>query len=463
MKRNVVIIGAGPAGLTAAFKLTSEYSDQFNVFVIEKESTTGGLSKTVSDGVMSLDIGGHRFFTDNAAISTIWENLIPAEEFLSISRSSKILYDQHFYTYPISLSRETLCQLGLSRGLRILSGYVLSKKKYFEVNNLEQFYIHQFGEPLYRMFFKDYTEKVWGRRASEISPDWGKQRTEGLSLGRILTEKYTQTKYTPSRTSASTYRYPTEGAGMLWNRMAKDIVAHGGTIICKEKVSKILFKDKKAYAVQCDSGRNYPADYILSSMPMIDLAHAVCNIPPDIKAIAEDLKYRDFIIVGMSLKKASLVGHRLMDHKEQLIKDQWLYIQDPKVKLARIQLFENWSHWFSIGPDTVLLGLEYFCNKDSKEWVENDAFWAQTSLSELKLLDIIGKDTYFHRCFVYRAEKAYPCYWDGYDKLNDLKAYFNNFQNLICIGRNGQHFYCNMDQAMESGLHAAVKIVNDLS
>ena len=457
MKQNVVIIGAGPAGLSAAYKLTADYSKQYNVILLEKDSTVGGLSKTVSDGVISLDIGGHRFFTDNPEVSAIWEDMLPCEEFLSVSRSSKILYDQQFYAYPIVLSMKTLKQLGLRRGLHILAGYLHSRNQCSEINNLEQFYIRQFGEPLYRLFFKDYTEKVWGRNASEISPEWGIQRTEGLSLGRILTEKHKHEMSSAPRSSVSTFRYPSKGAGELWNRMAESIKDQGGMVICDEKVSKID-TDNRAFSVQCESGRQYQADYLISSMPLIDLAHAFETIPPDVKAIAESLKYRDFIIVGLALKRSVLKGHRLVDRNNRLIKDQWIYIQDPGVKLGRIQLFENWSPCFSAETDTVLIGLEYFCNKDSKDWVENDAFWEQTALSELVLLDVIGKEARSHRCFVYREEKAYPCYWGGYEKLRDLTDYFGHFRNLFLIGRNGQHYYCNMDQAMGSGFDAVKKI-----
>ena len=460
MKKNIVIVGAGPAGLTAAYKLISDYSDQYNVTLIEKDQTVGGLSKTVTDGVLSLDIGGHRFFTDDPEISKIWENILPYDEFLSISRSSKILYENHFYTYPVNLSWETLRQFGLGRGLRILAGYLYSHNRGSKINNLEQFYIHQFGEPLYRLFFKDYTEKVWGRNASEISPDWGKQRTEGLSISRILTEKHMKKVHSNTRTNASRFLYPQKGAGELWNRMADFIEEHGGIIICEENVSKILYENNWTFAVQCDSGREYTADYLISSMPLLDLVHTFANIPPDIKAIAEALKYRDFIIVGLLLKKTVLEAHCLMDRNNQLIEDQWIYVQDPSVKLGRIQLFENWTDCFSVEADTVLLGLEFFCNKGSREWNENDVYWEQTALSELELLNIIGKDACAHHCFVYRAEKAYPCYWGGYDKINILKEFFNSIQNLFLTGRNGQHYYCNMDQAMESGLKVVKKIIN---
>ena len=457
MKKTVVIIGAGPAGLCAAYKLTSDYPDLYKVILLEKASTVGGLSKTVSNGEISLDIGGHRFFTDNPDVSAIWDKLLPHEEFLSVSRSSKILYDQQFYTYPIALSMKTLKQLGLRRGLHILAGYLFSRNKYSEINNLEQFYIRQFGEPLYRLFFKDYTEKVWGKTASEISPDWGMQRTEGLSLGRILIEKRIHEMPSAPRTSVSMFRYPSKGAGEIWNRMAESIKEQGGMIICDEQVLKID-TNNRVFSVQCESGRQYQADYLISSMPLIDTAHAVTNIPPAIKAIAESLKYRDFIIVGLALKRAWLEGHRLMDRNNQLLRDQWIYIQDSSVKLGRIQLFENWSPCFSVDTDTVLLGLEYFCNKDSKEWDENDAFWEQTALSELVSLDVIGKEARSHRCIVYRAEKAYPCYWGEYEKLSTLTDYFDEFRNLFLIGRNGRHYYCNMDQAMASGLDAVKKI-----
>ena len=456
MKQNVVIIGAGPAGLSAAYKLVSDYPERYNVILLEKDSTVGGLSKTVSDGVISLDIGGHRFFTDKPEVSAIWEKMLPREEFLSVSRSSKILYDQQFYSYPIALSIKTLKQLELRRGLHILAGYLHSRNKYAEINNLEQFYIRQFGEPLYRLFFKDYTEKVWGRNASEISPEWGMQRTEGLSLGRILTEKHIHKMPSATRSSVSMFRYPSKGAGEIWNCMAKRIKEKGGMVVCDEKVSKID-TNNRAFSVQCESGRQYQADYLISSMPLIDLAHAFTDIPSDIKAIAESLKYRDFIIVGMALNRSWLEGHRLMDRNNQLIRDQWIYIQDPAVKLGRIQLFENWSHSFSAGTDTVLLGLEYFCNKDSKEWNENDASWEKTALSELILLDVVGKEARSQHCFVYRAEKAYPCYWGGYEKLSALTDYYDGFKNMFLIGRNGQHYYCNMDQAMESGLDAVKK------
>ncbi len=319
----MVIIGAGPAGLTAAYKLTSDYPDQYSVIVLEKENRVGGLSRTVDDGLLRFDIGGHRYYTDIPEVAKIWNSILPQEEFLTVTRASKIFYDNQLYDYPIRLTFRLIRRFGIYRGLRILAGFLKSQHTGTEINNLEDFYIAQFGRPLYALFFRDYTEKVWGRKPSEISPDWGRQRTDGLSLKQpLLPEAKTSKKNPTARTSVELFRYPQNGAGEMWDEMARKVTDRGGRIQFGETVTAVLPRSDNGYNIRCAGGREYRADCCLSSMPLKDLVLSFPNSPEQIRKIAEQLEYRDFIMIGVLLKKEDLKGHPFLKKDGTLIKVQ---------------------------------------------------------------------------------------------------------------------------------------------
>ena len=492
--KNVVIIGAGPAGLTAAYKLLKT-SKEYKVTIIEEAQEVGGISKTINYKGNRIDLGGHRFFTKNQEIKNIWLELLPLQSkksyddkklkiekvlpkkgpdpekenrvMLLRNRVSRIFYKDKFFDYPISLNLRTIKNLGLLN--TIICGFSYIKTVFIKKKekNLEDFYTNRFGKKLYSMFFLGYTEKVWGRKPIAISKEWGEQRVKGISIKEVLKNyfcKLLKIKQKEKETSLiERFYYPKYGPGQLYEEMEKKIKLMGGTILKNSKVIKInKVSDKVESIIYKNNNQEYKieTDYLISSMPVKDLVYSISKVPKKVFEIAKNLPYRDFVTVGILVDKLSLKNETNIRTINNNIPDCWLYIQDDKVKLGRIQIFNNWSPYMVKDVNnTVWLGLEYFCNENDDFWNLEDKEIIKYAEKELRKIGII--DTKILDSCCYKVKKAYPAYFDSYDNFDVVKNYLNTIDNLYCIGRNGQHRYNNMDHSMLTALKAVNCIINN--
>ncbi|WP_425802386.1 NAD(P)/FAD-dependent oxidoreductase [Desulfitobacterium sp. Sab5] len=494
-KQKALIIGAGPAGLTAAYKLLKD--TDIHPIIIEKESFVGGISRTSIHNGNRIDIGGHRFFSKSSEIMDLWQNIMPLqgapskddkqlnreiplndggpdpekeERVLLIrSRVSRILYLRKFFDYPISLKFQTLMNLGFLNTFKAGLGYIWSSCFKRQENSLEDFMINRFGISLYRMFFMDYTEKVWGKHPKEISADWGAQRIKGLSLSKaiisMLTKPFHKKVLRQKKLETSlieTFAYPKKGPGQLWETMSEEIKNMGGELILDSQVVKVCIENDKIKSVIVNSNgteKKIDADYFISTMPICDLINAFdCQVPKNVLDTALNLPYRDFITVGLLLNKLKLKNTTNLKTISDIIPDCWLYIQEPDVKLGRIQIFNNWSPYMVRDPEnTVWIGLEYFCNEGDELWNMSDQDFINFAIEELVKIQVIEETNILDSVRI-KVSKAYPAYFGSYENFDDVKAYLNTIENLYCIGRNGQHRYNNMDHSMLTAIEAVKSI-----
>lgn len=461
-KISVVIAGGGPAGLTAAHELTSRAD--MEVTVCEASDTLGGISRTVEYKGNRMDIGGHRFFTKSERVQRKWDELM---QMMRRPRVSRIYYLRRFFDYPVSLSLSTVRALGAARMLSVSAGYLLSVVHKRKEHSLEDFYINRFGRPLYRMFFEDYTEKVWGEHPSRLGADWGAQRVKGLSISTILGNIFMGGKAarrSPEKVETSLieeFLYPPLGPGQLWDAMGRSACENGAEIAMNTKVVKVhVGPDRRVHAVTtADSKGNLrrcDCDVFVSSMPLVDLIDAIdgIEVPAEVRRVAAGLPYRDFITVGLLLDRLSIStpeGGR--------IPDTWIYVQERDVRLGRIQVFNNWSPQLVRNErDTVWLGLEYFCNEGDEMWEASDADFIDFAINELETIGIISRKDVRDAVRI-RMKKAYPAYFGTYHELDKLRNFLDSISNLFCIGRNGQHRYNNMDHSMLTAMKAVDAII----
>ena len=498
MKRKAVIIGAGPAGLTAAYELLCR-SDVVPI-VLEKSCYMGGISRTINYKGNRMDLGGHRFFSKSDRVMNWWLQHLPMEKtenggskltyqqqtcevaaatgpdpeqsdevMLLRKRKSRIYYLRQFFEYPIQPSWNTLSQLGLLRTLRIGMSYmrsVLFPQK--TPTNLEEFFISRFGRELYLTFFKDYTEKVWGVPCSKISAEWGMQRVKGLSIAKaikhflkISTRKDGNVAQKETETSLiEQFLYPKFGPGQMWEVVAAKVVEMGGQIMTNFEVIGIHCENGRVRAVSgTDSqGQTHKieGDYFFSTMPIQELVRAMdTKVPSNAVEVSEGLLYRDFITVGLLLKKLR-IGQN--DRVRQLIEDNWIYIQEPDVLAGRLQIFNNWSPYLVADPDTVWLGVEYFCYETDDLWKKPDDEMAALAKEELDRIGIIHREDVLDATVI-RMEKTYPAYFGTYSRFEELREYLDGFDNLFLVGRNGMHKYNNQDHSMLTAMVAVDGIV----
>ncbi len=486
---HVVVIGAGPAGLTAAYELL-EQPEAYRVTVLEEDTRIGGISKTVCHAGNRMDIGGHRFFSKDGHVSDWWQRMLPMQGapafddrvlrrevrlspggpdperedrvMLDRRRVSRIYFGGSFYDYPISLRWSTIRSMGLLTTLRAGGSYLYACVRKLPETSLENFYINRFGRVLYGMFFESYTEKVWGRHPRSISADWGAQRVKGLSVFALL--KNIADRVLPKRARQvetsliEAFAYPKYGPGQLWETACGEVCARGGEVRTGRRATGFLREGGRISAVLCD-GEAIPCDLVISSMPLRDLVRGLPDVPPEIRRIADGLPYRDFVTVGLLVERLKLKNTTGLPTLGDIVPDCWIYVQDRGVKLGRIQIFNNWSPYLVRDPlHTVWIGLEYFC-------AEGDAFWSLSeqdcvslAVEELTRIGVIGEDTPILDSCRERVAKAYPAYFDTYAEIDRLKDYLNGLENLYCIGRNGQHRYNNMDHSMATAFEAVANI-----
>lgn len=475
-KKTAVIIGAGPAGLTAAYELLC-HSD-IKPIVVEVSPHIGGLSKTLEYKGNRIDLGGHRFFSKSGRVREWWLNLFPLETSLKNrgdeqvmllrERHSRIYFLRKLFDYPLSPSIQTVSQLGIQRFFKIVLSYL--QIRLFPVpveNNLEDFFINRFGKELYETFFKDYTEKVWGVPCTHIKPEWGSQRVKGLSILKAVCHGLAKLFQIPLKNTETSliesFWYPKYGPGQLWEYVAKIVQSKGGEVYLNTSVEGLVLENGKIETVEvfnCQSNekKTFRPDYVFSSMPIKDLIASIQNSPEmdeQVKAIAEGLQYRDFITVGILLKQLRLPP----EPGQPLIQDNWLYIQEKDVRVGRIQLYNNWSPDLVADQDTVWLGLEYFCNENDIFWTQPDESLIQLALDELSRLGIANAEDYLDGVVI-RVPKAYPAYWGTYEQLDTVKTFLNGIENLMVIGRNGMHKYNNSDHSMLTAMVAVDQIVS---
>ncbi len=467
----IVIIGAGPAGLTAAYELLKN-NKNIDVTIYEETSFIGGISRTVNNNGNRMDIGGHRFFSKSDIVMNFWTNIMSLESdnisakyndrvILVRNRLSRILFLNKFFNYPITIDKNLILNLGLFRCIKIAISYIKAIIfPYKNVNTLEKFYINRFGKELYNLFFRDYTEKVWGVKSSELSPDWGAQRVKGLSvyktiMNAIKPKKINDFRQKDTETSLiEMFLYPKYGPGQLWELVAEEIKNMGGKIYFNYKADSIDIKDNKVVSVSFNNSFLVVDNitYLISSMPIKDLIISMSNnVPKNIYDIAIKLNYRDFITVGILIKN--------INFKE--IKDNWIYIQEPFVKVARIQFFNNWSPYMVKDSSLYYIGMEYMCFENDSLWSKSDDDFIDFAISELKILNIINNDNVVCDSNIVRVKKAYPSYTGIYSKFSKLREYLDSIDNLFLIGRNGMHRYNNMDHSMLSAMAAVKCIINN--
>ncbi len=452
MKNDVVVIGSGPSGLTAAYELSK---NGLVVVVLEQDQEkVGGISRTVENKGFRFDIGGHRFFSKSKEIEDLWTELL-GEDMLVRGRLSRIFYNGKFFDYPLK-PMNAFVNLGPIETLMCIIDYGYAKLFPRKSSvSFEDWIVNNFGERLYRTFFKTYTEKVWGIPCNEISADWAAQRIKGLSLGSAIRNAFhPQNGGDRSgliKTLIDKFRYPKLGPGMMWEAAAEKIQNNNGQVRMGEKVISIQHSDGlvKRVVTRFESGENiYEADHFISSMPLRSLVRNLKPAPPErVLKAAEGLKYRDFITVALIIDKS------------ESFPDNWIYIHDPSVKVGRIQNFKNWSPYMVPNEAQTCLGLEYFCFEGDGLWNMSDNDLITLGTTELHRIGLIDKDHVADGAVV-RVPKAYPVYDDYYkDNVQIIANYLKeNLKNLQVVGRNGMHKYNNQDHAMMTGILAAKNI-----
>ena len=454
---DVAIIGAGPAGLTAAYLLSKQ---GFSVTVIEKDPVyVGGISRTVEHNGFRFDIGGHRFFSKSQEVVALWNEILP-DDFIQRPRMSRIYYEGKFYSYPLR-AFEALGNLGIIRSSLCMASFGWAKlipKK--DVKSFEDWTINQFGHKLYSIFFKTYTEKVWGMPCDEMSADWAAQRIKGLSLGAAVLDGLKRSlglnrkpnDGMATKTLLETFRYPRLGPGMMWNTARDKVLAMGNTVAMDTSLKQLRFDDvTQRWNMQTVDGdgalATINAAHIISSAPMRELAGRIYPLPATLPS-ALDLNYRDFLTVA------------LMIRSDDLFPDNWIYIHDDKVKVGRVQNFRSWSPEMVPDPELACVGLEYFCFEGDGLWSMTDEDLIALATKEMAILGLCDPETVVGGAVV-RQEKAYPVYDETYrDNVEAMRVELEAaYPTLHMVGRNGMHRYNNQDHAMMTAMLTVRNIV----
>jgi protoporphyrinogen oxidase len=499
MPKTAVLIGAGPAGLTAALEFLRR--SDVHPIVLEASHEIGGISRTIQHNGNRIDIGGHRFFSKSDRVMNWWMELMPPEAsadtqhalrhqnkqrtlktnsqgvspettdlvMLVRPRKSRIYFLRRFFDYPIKLTADTLRKLGLIRTVKIGVSYLLARLFPRKVEkSLEDFLINRFGRQLYLTFFKSYTEKVWGVPCEAISAEWGAQRIKGLSLTTAAVHFFKKA-FSSSKDEAiqqkgtetsliEKFLYPKYGPGQLWEHAADQIRSQGGEILLGWRATRLFVQGNRITAVEAvsDSGerRRFPADYVFSTMPVRELIDALDTpIPSEVREVSDGLQYRDFITVGLLVN-----GLTVREADGGPLKDNWIYIQEPDVLVGRLQIFNNWSPYMVADPSKTWIGLEYFCYQTDALWKMADEDLKKFAIAEVEKIGILraGDVTDAH---VVRVPKTYPAYFGTYDRFHIIREYLDRYPNLYLVGRNGMHKYNNQDHSMLTAMTAVDNII----
>ncbi len=500
-----MVIGAGPAGLTVAAELLAR--TDVRPVVLEMSTSMGGISRTVLHAGNRIDIGGHRFFSKSARVMDWWIDRMPLEAgasrgpitvqgrrrtlpagsegpdperedrvMLVRPRKSRIYHSGHLFDYPLRLNPDTVRKLGRRRTARIGLSYLRANlRPSHPERTLEDFLVNRFGRELYQTFFESYTEKVWGRRCRDISADWGAQRIKGLSLQEALghylrnalptgpaglDQKDTETSL------IERFLYPKLGPGQMWELVADEVRAGGGGIHTGWRVVEVLGRPdahevRGVRAVHTDGREQvFESDLVYSTMPVRDLVEAMAptiDVPPPVRVVAAGLCYRDFITVGVLLRRLELRDREA--GRDRDLTDNWIYIQEPHVQAGRIQIFNNWSPYLVADPQTHWLGLEYFCEVGDSLWSRSDDDLYRLAIQELVTMGFADARNVLDGVVI-RLPKTYPAYFGTYDRFDELRSFLDRFDNLTLIGRNGMHRYNNQDHSMLAAMVAVDNLVD---
>ena len=502
MRKKVgIICGAGPAGLTAAYELLDK--TDIKPIVYEMTGDIGGISKTINYKGNRIDIGGHRFFSKSDRVMAWWQNILPVQGaparddimlkrevqlssepsapnpettdkvMLIRRRLSRIFYLRKFFNYPVSLNSNTFFNLGLVRIIKVGLSYV--KVKLLPIKkekSLEDFLINRFGKELYLTFFKDYTEKVWGVPCTNIKPEWGAQRIKGLSITKLISHVLKGRK-DPSLNQKGTetslierFMYPKFGPGQMWEEVARIIRQKGGEVFLRHNVIGLNLKGNMILEVTVRDEHtgeiiSTKGDFFFSTMPVKDLIRALGGgVPQEVQQVAQGLIYRDFLTVGLLLKKLKIKNETNIKTINSIIPDNWIYIQERDVKLGRVQIYNNWSPYMIKDENTVWVGLEYFCNEGDELWSKSDDDLAKFAINELAKIDIIDKDDVLDSVVI-RMQKTYPAYFGSYDQFHIIRNFTDTIENLFLIGRNGMHRYNNQDHSMLAAMTSVGNIMRN--
>ncbi|MCQ2522737.1 MAG: NAD(P)/FAD-dependent oxidoreductase [Lachnospiraceae bacterium] len=498
--KKVVIIGAGPAGVTAAYELEKANSGM-EVIILEESHAIGGISRTVLYNGNRMDIGGHRFFSKDKSVNDWWENVMPKQGsptyddivlgrtmplkeggpdpekvdrvMLRRNRVSRIYYGKKFFDYPIKMNVQTIKNMGFATtmvaGFSYLKSIFVKKKE----DCLENFYINRFGKKLYSMFFEGYTEKLWGRHPRDIAADWGAQRVKGLSIIAIFKDNFRKLFKIGDASKVETslieeFDYPKLGPGQLWECACKDACDMGAKLIYGAKVTNVTLDGNKAVSVTYENENNekvvIECDYVISSMPIKDLVAGMNDVPANVREVAGGLPYRDYVTIGLLLPSINLKNETKLKTLSNIVPDCWIYVQDSGVKLGRIQIYNNWSPYMVKKPEeTVWIGLEYFCKEGDEFWNMTEDEWVKFGTEELIKMGVINSADEVLDHHRENVKKAYPAYFDTYDRIDEVTSYLSTIENLYCVGRNGQHRYNNMDHSMVTSFESVKNILNGVT
>ncbi|MBP3735907.1 MAG: NAD(P)/FAD-dependent oxidoreductase [Lachnospiraceae bacterium] len=493
--KKALIIGAGPAGLTAAYELLDK-SDEYEVIVFEESEKFGGISRTVDYHGNRMDMGGHRFFTKVPEVNAWWDKMLPRQGapaaddillkrgvtlakggpdpeqtdrvMLRRNRVSRIFFNRKFFDYPISLKPETFANMGL--GTTIVAGFSYLKAMLFkrQENSLEDFYVNRFGKKLYSMFFEHYTENLWGRHPSQIDPSWGAQRVKGVSvmavLKNALAKQFGKKDRKVETSLIEEFSYPKLGPGQLWDVTAEEIRKKGGTILTGARVCGITknAENRLTCVTYEQNGEMHTAegDVVISSMPIKDLVAGMNDVPETPAEIAKGLPYRDYMTVGVLIPHLNLENKTKFKTVGNIVPDNWVYVHDRHVKMGRFQIYNNWSPYLIKDLEhTVWMGLAYFCNEGDELWSMSDEEFAKLGIKEMVAINLIDSESDVLDYHVERVKKAYPAYFDTYARMDELREYLDSIPNLFCVGRNGQHRYNNIDHSMCTAFEAVKDIL----
>jgi len=487
MKKTALIIGAGPAGLTAALELLRK--TDIKPVIIEKTSDIGGISKTINYKGNRIDIGGHRFFSKSDIIMNYWKELFEISDsptqypknkkwdlksdnvFIERDRLSRIYYLRSFFDYPVTLNVNTIRNLGLFRIIKIGFSYLWIKVfPNKSENSLEDFFINRFGKVLYQTFFKDYTEKVWGKSCKDLSAEWGAQRIKGLSVTKVISNYFRSlfqsnvqdiSQKDKETSLIEKFLYPKFGPGQLWEFVAEKIKSSGGEIVLNSEFVGLKQNSDNGFVVNYKSGNKIEeiyADYIFSTTSVKNLINSMNDVPENVKKIADGLLHRNFITVGLLLDKLKIKNHTKIETINDLIPDNWIYMQESDIKMGRIQIFNNWSPFMVADEYKVWIGLEYFCNPGDEIWTMDDRSFIEMAVTELEKAEIIDKKDVLDSTII-RMEDTYPVYFGTYDQFGTAREYLDKIDNLYLIGRSGMHRYNNSDHSMLTAITAVQNIV----
>jgi protoporphyrinogen oxidase len=496
-EKTAIIIGGGPAGLTAALELLRR--TRVKPVVLEADRILGGISRTEVVEGNRIDIGGHRFFSKSDEVMRWWLDILPLERgyeqsielayqgkrrsleanrqgpdpahtddvMLVRPRSSRIYWNRKLLDYPLKLSPDTVRKIGV--GTLGVAGLSYAHAMAFPISkehSLEDFLINRFGRKLYSMFFQSYTEKVWGVPCRDISAEWGAQRIKGLDIRKVIRHALTPKQARPNDVAQKKvetslieqFLYPKFGPGQMWETVARKVEALGGDVLLQHRVTGLRAAGNEIVAVEVEDARTgerhvLRADYVLSTMPVRELVRNLRKeVPEDVREVAEGLVYRDFFTVGLLVDRLRVAGSG-----GQPLLDNWCYVQAPEVLLGRVQIFNNWSPWMVADPSKVWLGLEYFCFERDELWSRPDSALVDLGAEELERIGMIDRrDVRLGR--VIRMRKTYPAYFGTYSRFGVVRDYLDRHANLFCLGRNGQHRYNNQDHSMLTAMRAVDSI-----